>query len=133
MAINGEKGRLELSAAESFYKENSPNFAERTAALAHLDPLKVALGMEQEENSDLIRFYPTYGGMELFEVPRVRGGHGGGDVRLRDMLFRGYSQDPLGHMADSWAGAMSLLIGAASNLSIKTGQPVTISDLVEKD
>ena len=47
-------------------------------------------------------------------------------------MFRGYTEDPLGHMADSWAGAMSLLIGAASNLSIKTGEVVKISDLVTK-
>lgn len=132
MAINGEKGRLDLSAAETFYPQNSPNFVERTNNLAHQDPLKVALGIDGEESSDFIRFYPTYGGMELIEVPRVKGGHGGGDVRLRDMLFRGYSEDPLGHMADSWAGAMSLLVGAASNQSIKTGQPVKILDLVKK-
>ena len=49
------------------------------------------------------------------------------------MMFRGYSEDPLGHVADSWAGAMSLLIGAAANISVKTGQPVNILDLVKKD
>lgn len=132
MGINGEKGRLDLSAAETFYPENSPNFADRTEVLKHQDPLKVALGIEGEEKSDFIRFYPTFGGMELIEVPRAKGGHGGGDTRLRDMMFRGYTEDPLGHMADSWAGAMSLLIGAASNLSIKTGEVVKISDLVTK-
>ena len=97
------------------------------------DPYKVAIGIDEEETSDLIRFYPLYGGVEVIEVPRVKGGHGGGDERLRNMMFRGYSEDPLGHMADSWAGAMSLLIGAAANISVKTGQPVNILDLVKKD
>jgi len=133
MDINGEKGRLELSSAETFYTKNSPNFKERTANLASKDPYKAALGINEEEKSDLIRFYPLFGGVEVFEVPRVKGGHGGGDERLRNMMFRGHSDDPLGHMADSWAGAMSLLIGAAANISVKTGQPVNILDLVKKD
>ena len=133
MGINGEKGRLELSAAETFCKKNSPNFKERVTNLVSQDPYKVAIGIDEEETSDLIRFYPLYGGVEVIEVPRVKGGHGGGDERLRNMMFRGYSEDPLGHMADSWAGAMSLLIGAAANISVKTGQPVNILDLVKKD
>jgi predicted dehydrogenase len=131
MALNGEKGRLEISNAETFYRKNSPDFKERSAILTAQDPYKAALGIDKEEESDLIRFYPLYGGVEVIEVPRVRGGHGGSDERLQNMLFRGYSEDPLGHMADSWAGAMSLLIGAASNLSVKTGQPVDILDLIK--
>lgn len=130
MGIMGERGRLELSSAEMFYPENNPNFAKRTENLTRQDPLKVALGIDGEENCDLIRFYPIFGGMEVIEVPRIKGGHGGGDTRLRDMLFRGYSEDPLNNMADSWAGAMSLLVGAASNQSVKTGQPIFISELI---
>lgn len=38
--------------------------------------------------------------------------------------------DPLGYMAGSWQGAMSLLVGAAANRSIATGSPVEIADLL---
>ena len=40
MGINGEKGRLELSAAETFCKKNSPNFKERVTNLVSQDPYK---------------------------------------------------------------------------------------------
>ncbi len=58
--------------------------------------------------------------------------HSGGDVRLHKMLFAGAQPDPLGHMASSHAGAMSILTGIAANHSIARGQPVRIADLFGK-
>jgi hypothetical protein len=48
------------------------------------------------------------------------------------MLFAGDVPDPLGQQADSTAGAMSVLIGAAANRSIATGKPVNIKELLEQ-
>jgi hypothetical protein len=64
-------------------------------------------------------------------VPVASGGHGGGDARLLARLFGGESEpDPLGYMAGSWQGAMSIMIGIAANHSIAEGRSIEISDLL---
>ncbi|HNQ34952.1 MAG TPA: Gfo/Idh/MocA family oxidoreductase [bacterium] len=65
-----------------------------------------------------------------YQVPKATGGHGGGDTRLRRMLFRGDLPDPLNHMAGSYEGAISMLIGAAANRSIARGRAIRIQDHV---
>lgn len=54
----------------------------------------------------------------------------GGDSRLREMLFRGSVQDPLGHMADTRAGIMSAIVGIAANKSMKEGRTISVEELV---
>lgn len=63
-------------------------------------------------------------------VPVATGSHGGGDSRLREMLFRGSVQDPLGHMADTRAGIMSAIVGIAANKSMKEGRTISVEELV---
>lgn len=128
IAFNGTKGRLEAGKPERYVPEETPNFAERSRAkVSHVDPLWAAHG-SLEPRDDEIRIYPMFGGSELITVPQASGGHGGGDVRLRDMLFRPGTPDPLGHAAGSRAGAMSILIGVSANHSMRTGLPVSIAD-----
>ena len=55
-----------------------------------------------------------------------------GSYDLLDMLLRGYEEDPLGQVADSHAGAMSIMIGIAANVSMKEGRQVQISELMNK-
>ena len=58
------------------------------------------------------------------------GGHGGGDERLQNQIFRETdAEDPLNLAAGSRDGAMSILIGIAARNSIKSGKPVRIEDL----
>ena len=59
------------------------------------------------------------------------GDHGGGDARLHRMLFEDSHADPLGHMASSRAGAMSILTGIAANLSIAGKKPIEIENLLK--
>ncbi|MDD2486236.1 MAG: hypothetical protein PHD91_08540, partial [bacterium] len=68
-----------------------------------------------------------------YTVPKASGGHGGGDEKLRRMIFEGGLPDPLGHQAGSFAGAVSILIGIAANKSIKEGRNIRINDLVPLD
>ncbi len=71
------------------------------------------------------------GALTRYDVPKASGDHGGGDDLLHDRLFGALPPpDPLGHMAGSWAGAMSVLIGVAANRSIASGEPVRIGDLL---
>jgi predicted dehydrogenase len=59
------------------------------------------------------------------------GGHGGGDTRLRDLIFR--KADAPAHMRlpNSRAGAMSCLTGIAARHSIDQNRPIRIADLVK--
>lgn len=79
-----------------------------------------------------ITVYDRRGGRAFYEAGNTSGSHGGGDSRLQRMLFEGGVPDPLGQQADSRAGAMSVLIGAAANQSIQTGLPVAIATLPER-
>ena len=63
----------------------------------------------------------------------TEGGHGGGDTRLRDLIFR--KADAPAHMRlpGSRAGAMSCLTGIAARKSIDENRPIRIADLVSHD
>lgn len=130
IAFNGTKGRLEAGVPETFVPEEKRNFSERSKAkVGRVDPFRAADG-DLEPRDGEIRIYPMFGGVERVSVPFVKGGHGGGDVRLRDMLFIPGTPDPMGHAAGSRAGAMSILVGVAANHSMASGQPVAIADLL---
>jgi predicted dehydrogenase len=79
-----------------------------------------------------IRLFDARGNMTVREAAAAQGAHGGGDPLLLERLFGGQDlPDPLGHMAGSRAGAMSILIGIGANKSIASGQPVDIADLLQ--
>lgn len=86
-----------------------------------------------QESSSTIAVCNTSGELEVHETPRAAGDHGGGDAQILERLFGGQSlPDPLGHMAGSWAGAMSVLLGAAANRSMATGESVSIAELLRE-
>lgn len=60
-------------------------------------------------------------------------GHGGADDELRDRLFRDKdAPDPLGQMADTRAGMMSIGIGMAANLSMKERRRVALGEFYKE-
>ena len=59
------------------------------------------------------------------------GGHGGGDDRLRDLIFRKVAAPDHMKLPDSRAGAMSCLTGIAARKSIDEKRAVRISELVK--
>jgi predicted dehydrogenase len=95
-----------------------------------LEAEQFSSGPHARAGLDEIRVYDRRGNLATHRVARAEGTHGGADERLRRRLFRGDLADPLGQVAGSRAGAMSLLIGAAANLSIATGKPVDIPELL---
>ncbi len=60
----------------------------------------------------------------------IPGGHGGSDLLMRDYLFRGMDSDPLNQMAGTRAGAMSIGIGIAANISMKEDRAVYLSEFL---
>jgi predicted dehydrogenase len=57
------------------------------------------------------------------------GGHGGGDTRLRDLIFRKAEAPAHMRLPNSRAGAMSCLTGIAARKSIDEKRPIQIADL----
>ena len=100
-ALNGQTGRMELEAIESW-----------------------------DRPDDEIRVYRFDGTCETIRVPRTPEGHGGADERLLEHLFRGWERDPLGHAANATDGAYSILVGVAANRSVRSSGWVRIGDLL---
>jgi predicted dehydrogenase len=80
-----------------------------------------------------IRIHGNNGSVVTHSLKRIDEGHGGGDARLRRYLFGPAMEDPLEQQADSYAGAMSLLLGAAANQSIQDKREVTIQSLMPQN
>ena len=106
IAFNGTKGRL-----EAWIKESQP---------------------WQEMAQDELRLTKNFGESEIITIPHRGGGHGGGDTRLKDKLFKDPNMaDPYRQSAGTRDGAMSILVGIAARNSIESGKPVKIADLTD--
>jgi hypothetical protein len=68
---------------------------------------------------------------EMIKVPQYAGGHGGGDQRMQNRIFRNPSDNPYSIMAGTRDGAMSVLIGVAARKSIQQKRPVKITELTD--
>lgn len=67
---------------------------------------------------------------EMIKVEAARGGHGGGDSRLQDKIFRDPAMaDPYKHAAGSRDGVMSSIIGIAARKSIEENRIIKIEEL----
>lgn len=96
-----------------------------------------ALEMEQKDEAadgfeEIIlhnNFKPKF---ESIKVPRYRGGHGGGDIRMHRKLFQNEPKvEPYRHAAGTRDGAMSILIGIAARKSIDEKRTVRIEELTD--
>ena len=105
MNIIGEKGRMEFS-----------NFH--------------AGDMDKARYTITVRYRD--GRVDEISFPRVEGNHDGSDDIMRDMLFGGVTEDPLGQCSDSFAGVKSVMIGAAANRSIKEGVRINLTPILDK-
>ena len=105
IAFNGTEGRL-----EAWIKERQP--------------------WETGEEYDELRLTKNFGQTELIRVPHGGGGHGGGDARLKDKIFKNPEmEDPYKQSAGTRDGAMSILVGIAARNSVESGKSVKIADL----
>ncbi len=115
IGFNGTLGRLEVDLVDQYHGPD----AEGRVRVYPLDTPAV------------VRVNPLFGRPYTVSIEeREEGGHGGADARIRTHLFRPDSPDPLQQRADAHAGALSALIGVAGNLSIASGQPVRIGELL---
>ena len=123
ICFNGTEGRLEVNAVEKPVTKASEDMS--------------IFGLRDEDRTagdkptipDII-VQKHWLAPRKVDYVKVTGGHGGGDVNLLGHLFGGVTEDPLGHAADFHDGANSIIVGIAGNVSMRTGLPVDIDDLI---
>jgi hypothetical protein len=83
------------------------------------------------EHSTIV-VYPLREGAYRIEPRTGQGDHHGGDpLMLLDLFAPRSTPDPLARAADERAGAYSILVGVAANLSMASDKPVRIAELVK--
>lgn len=125
IAFNGQKGRIEAWLDIPWMKNDSLDQESLHAA-----------EMRQAENVNVIHepvvLYKNWQDCQIIQVASERAGHGGGDRRLHDKLFKqSEAPDPYGHSAGLRDGVMSILIGVAARRSIEKGSPIKIDSLTD--
>lgn len=125
IAFNGHNGRIEAWQDIPYFKGE-----ELDQAALH------AKEMEQTNKKDMkfspIILHKNFEEHKVIPVTYQRGGHGGGDKRLQNKIFKDQdAPDPLQHSAGIRDGAMSILIGVAARKSIESGDPVRIATLTD--
>ncbi|KAB8141189.1 Gfo/Idh/MocA family oxidoreductase [Chloroflexia bacterium SDU3-3] len=123
VAFNGTKGRLEYDVHENSYVSGSSDDS-------NLPEIRDSPSTELSETASLV-IRPLWGRPVEVELgDSSEAGHGGGDRRMLDDIFKGVQSDPLGRAANHVDGAMSILTGIAANQAFATGLPVRVGDLV---
>lgn len=85
---------------------------------------------ERPDHDEILVVRSYGGGVERIQVPHARGGHFGGDDRMRNTIFKN-GDDPLGQRAGSRAGAMSVMVGLAALESAQSARTVRIAEFGE--
>ncbi|WP_169461031.1 Gfo/Idh/MocA family oxidoreductase [Ktedonobacter racemifer] len=117
MAITGTRGRIEMDIVENVNHLQGNGEARMNASKG---PFKSAR----------IRVYPMFALPYDVEVPTGDGGHGGADPILLEQLFSPTPPaDAFNRAASHIDGAASILVGIASNESMRTGKMVVVDDL----
>jgi hypothetical protein len=84
------------------------------------------------EKYDEIQVTDNFGNEEFIRLPSIDADHGGGDILMKDKIFKYPSiPDPFKQAANVRDGAMAVLIGIAARNSIDAGKPVRIIDLID--
>lgn len=124
IAFNGKKGRMETWEDIPYLQKAADDQANRHAVeMANSDD---AVAGEFREIMVMDNFKANY---EIYTTPKIRGGHGGGDIRMQRRMFVDTNDNPHHVMAGTRDGAMSILIGIAARKSIALKRPVKISEL----
>lgn len=120
LAITGTKGRLELDEVEG-----------GTTFIAGQEETLRVEQINAQVSYTRLRIFPMWDAPYDVAVTQGDGGHGGGDeALLRDLFALDPPPDPYQRAASHIDGAASVLVGIAANVSIETGLPVQVDDLM---
>jgi len=126
IAFNGMKGRIETWEDIPYLEKMATDQANRHSTEMSNDDKAAKNDFRQIMVMD--NFSKDY---EMINVPKIAGGHGGGDQVMQRRIFVDKNDNPHHIMADTRDGAMSILIGIAARKSIKERRPVKISELAD--
>jgi hypothetical protein len=126
IAFNGTNGRLETW-EDIPYMQKLPEDQSKKHAI-EMTQSDDAIPGEVRETIVMDNFASNY---EVFTTPKIRGGHGGGDIRMHRRLFVDPTDNPHHVMAGTRDGAMSILIGIAARKSIEQNRPIKITELTD--
>lgn len=125
VGINGTEGRIEAWQDIPYFKNDTIDEAEKHAK-------EMAQTGEEEISYDPVIVHKLWNKHETIQVEMEKSGHGGGDKRLHDKIFKSpETKDEYGRTAGVRDGAMSILIGIGARRSIETGKPIKIEDLTD--
>jgi predicted dehydrogenase len=125
VAFNGFNGRIDSWQDIPWRKEEKVN-------QAALHEKEMVQQDEKFTDYDEVAVMDNFSDYEIIRIPRSGGGHGGGDIRLQNKIFKDPKMaDPFNHSAGSRDGAMSVLIGIAARKSIEEKRPVRIEELTD--
>jgi predicted dehydrogenase len=126
IAFNGTEGRLETWEDIPYLQKTPEDQANRHAIeMSNTDD---AIPGEFREIMVMDNFAKNF---EIYSTPKIKGGHGGGDVRMHRRIFVDTKDNPHHVIAGTREGAMSILIGIAARKSIALKRPVKISELTD--
>ena len=129
IGFNGFEGRLD-SWEDIPYQSGEYSAAEQAALHAR----EMQQGREETptEYNEVVLMKNFDRDYRSVKIPKYRYGHGGGDQRMLDYIFVDPSApDPLGLMAGTRDGALSILIGIAARRSIEEQRAVRIEELTD--
>ena len=132
VVFNGTKGRLEFNVVERPFCDADKGTDFNTFGNVELE--RSAAGANEIDRTTMtpeILVQPLWG--KPYQVTyecNSLAGHGGGDERLLRDVILGTDDDPLGHAADFHDGAKSILTGIGANLSMQTGLPIKVQELI---
>ena len=125
VAFNGTEGRIEAWLHIPYQKNET--ISQKDAHANEMNQLdKDAFDIEP------IIVHKLWNEYETLDVISEKSGHGGGDKRLQDKIFKTPEvEDEFGRTAGVRDGAMSILIGIAARRSIESGKAIKIADLTD--
>jgi hypothetical protein len=127
VSFNGTEGRVEALMDIPYFDNADVNQAELHAQ---------EMDQTSKETTDYnpIFVHKLWKDYEKVIVPIERAGHGGGDARLQEKIFKNPDmEDPYKRAAGLRDGVMSVLIGIAARNSIESGEKVRIAELTNME
>jgi predicted dehydrogenase len=125
VVVNGTEGRAELEVVE----RGSVDFDDAGHAVLDASFTAVTTRDEVRPVSERLIVQRHFERAEVRPITNSAGGHGGGDAKLLEAVFRPGSPDPWGRAAALVDGLKASGVGYAGNRSLETGQPVRLADL----
>lgn len=127
VALNGTEGRIEAWQDIPYFKNKTIDEAEKHAK-------EMDQSGKDEISYEPVILHKLWNEHETVQVALEKSGHGGGDKRLHDKIFKSQgTKDEFGRTAGIRDGAMAILIGIGARRSIESGKPIKISDLTDLD